>query len=94
MWYSVCACMGYCIMGTKTISIDMEAYEILTNARREERESFSRVIKRAIFPNTEKTAAAYLAALSKLPVVDEDSLAAWDSLKDPAPTDPWEDDQA
>ena len=79
-------------MSTKTISIDMEAYEILSSARREERESFSKVIKRAVFPNTNKTAAAFLTAIADLPVADEETLNAWGSLKDPSPTDPWEDD--
>ena len=54
------ACMYTC-MATKTISLDLESYERLRAARVDERESFSRVIKRAIWPPREGTAAALLA---------------------------------
>ena len=50
-------------MATKTISIDLQAYERLRNARLTPDESFSKVIKRAVWPPAPRTAAAMLAAL-------------------------------
>ncbi|MFK7910699.1 MAG: antitoxin VapB family protein [Akkermansiaceae bacterium] len=47
-------------MATKTISVDLEAYERLRAARSEERESFSKVIKRAVWPAPSGTAAELL----------------------------------
>jgi len=43
-------------MATKTISIDMEAYERLRAARERETESFSKVIKRASWSRKKGTA--------------------------------------
>ena len=43
-------------MATKTISVSLEAYSRLTSARSTERESFSNVICRAIWPAKEGTA--------------------------------------
>ena len=60
-------CMYACIMATKTISIDLEAYERLRQARRAPDESFSRVIKRAQWPNEARTAAGLLSALRNSP---------------------------
>lgn len=48
-------------MATKTISVDLEAYERLRMARMHERESFSKVIKRAVWTAEGGTAAALLA---------------------------------
>lgn len=39
-------CIDLC-MGTKTLSVDEEAYQLLARAKRHARESFSKVIKRA-----------------------------------------------
>ncbi|MDB4474157.1 antitoxin VapB family protein [Opitutaceae bacterium] len=47
-------------MATKTISVDMEAYERLRAARERESESFSKVIKRAEWPRKKGTAAELL----------------------------------
>ena len=51
----------YTCMATKTISLDLEAYEHLRAARINERESFSKVVKRAVWPAQAGTAADLLA---------------------------------
>jgi predicted CopG family antitoxin len=50
----------YMCMATKTLSVDLEAYERLRAARLDQRESFSKVIKRAIWPAETGTAADLL----------------------------------
>jgi hypothetical protein len=42
-------------MATKTISVDLRAYERLRRARQSEHESFSQVIHRASWPNSRAT---------------------------------------
>lgn len=83
--------MYTCNMATKTISVDLEAYERLRAARRSPDESFSQVIKRAHWRNEAATAAALLDALAELPIVDADVLARLDEAQaaDAAPEDPW-----
>lgn len=78
-------------MATKTISVDMEAYERLCRARRSPRESFSKVIKRATWERDEQTAASMLRSSEALPLIDEDALAALDrgQREDNPPEDPW-----
>lgn len=61
-------------MATKTISIDMEAYDRLTNARRHPKDSFSQVIKRAEWQQPAKTCEGLLTALQTMPVADDDVL--------------------
>jgi hypothetical protein len=83
--------MYTCIMPTKTISIDLEAYERLRAARRSPNESFSRVIKRAHWRSELPTAAALLDALADLPAVDDDVLTRLDDAQhaDAPPEDQW-----
>jgi predicted CopG family antitoxin len=78
-------------MATKTISIDLEAYERLRRARRSRSESFSMVIKRAIWPAPPRTAGALLKAFAGARVMDEgalDRLAEAQSADRP-PENPW-----
>ena len=83
--------MYTCIVATKTISIDLEAYERLRAARRSPDESFSRVIKRAQWRDDAATAAALLDALADLPRVDDDVFARLDEAQrtDMPPEDRW-----
>ena len=83
--------MYTCIMPTKTISIDLEAYERLRAARRSPNESYSRDIKRAHWHNEAPTAAALLDALAELPTVSDDVLARLDEAQqaDTPPEDRW-----
>jgi hypothetical protein len=79
-------------MATKTISIDLEAYERLRRARRTRSESFSMVIKRAAWPAPPRTAGALLRALEGAPVLDDDVLRRLDDAQvgDRPPEDPWQ----
>jgi predicted CopG family antitoxin len=52
-------------MATKTISLEMDAYEKLRRARRTPSESFSSVVRRAEFPGAPKTGADVLAIIEK-----------------------------
>lgn len=86
--------MYTCTMATKTISIDLEAYERLRTARRSPNESFSQVIKRAHWRTEVPTAAALLDALAELPTVGEDVLTRLDQAQrmDAPPEDQWRSD--
>jgi len=79
------------LMATKTISIDLEAYERLRRARHAPDESFSRVIKRARWPDEARTAAGLLSAFEETPLPDSDALARLDEVQraDAPPEDPW-----
>ena len=78
-------------MATKTISIDLEAYERLRRARKDPSESFSKVIKRASWPSDDHTGERLLAALEVLPLVDESILDGLEDAQrnDSPPEDPW-----
>lgn len=81
---------GAC-MATKTISIDLAAYEKLTRARVNERESFSKVIKRALWPTTKSSGRAIADALEMMahaPTEVINTLEANQALDKP-PTDRW-----
>jgi hypothetical protein len=78
-------------MATKTISIDLEAYERLCRARRSRTESFSRVIKRARWEPPATSCASFLGAISALQAMDREALDRLDAAQhgDEAPGDPW-----
>ena len=80
-------------MATKTISIDLEAYERLRRARRLPNESFSRVIKRAEWPVPPCTAGALLRAMEAVPAIDESVLDRLEAAQteDRPPEDAWRD---
>lgn len=82
------------IMATKTISVDLEAYERLRQARLTPDESFSRVIKRARWRDEGKTAAGLLSALEEAPLPDPVVLERLDAAQraDAPPEDPWRPD--
>jgi len=78
-------------MATKTISLDLEAYERLRRARIRPDESFSRVIKRAHWEAPSSTGAALLELLEgtdPLPDVVFERLEKA-QLEDTPPSDPW-----
>lgn len=79
------------MVATKTISIDLDAYQRLRDARRSPDESFSRVIKRAHWRDDTRTAAALLDALAETPAVDADVLTRLDEAQqaDTPPEDRW-----
>jgi predicted CopG family antitoxin len=79
-------------MATKTISIDLDAYERLRRARRSRSESFSMVIKRAVWPAPPRTAGALLKASADTVVMDEDVLDRLETIQrgDEPPENPWQ----
>lgn len=66
---------GLCV-ATKTISIDLEAYERLAIARTHEKESFSRVIKRAQWSRPKTTGRDLLDILDSLPRASKETIEA------------------
>jgi predicted CopG family antitoxin len=80
-------------MATKTISIDLDAYEKLRRARVRPDESFSQVIKRGRWERVRSTGGALLEALDRAPVLDEDVLRRLESNQrsDVPPGDAWND---
>ncbi len=80
-------------MATKTISLDLEAYERLSAARKHQRESFSKVVKRAVWPAQSGTAGDLLAWRNGLEgAVDEKVLNRLDALQecDQPPENKWQ----
>jgi predicted CopG family antitoxin len=78
-------------MATKTISVDLEAYERLRRARLSPDESFSRVIKRAQWPEKRRTAGELHEALGSLAKVDLETLGRLEEAQatDASPEDKW-----
>ena len=79
-------------MATKTITLELDAYEKLRAAKRN-RESFSSVVRRAVIPGRSKSGAEVVAYLkSEGPFFSDEELNAIESAadRDPPPADPWD----
>ena len=86
---------GLC-MPTKTISIELDAYEKLAAAKKGPRDSFSKVIRRTHFENPAPTGADLLEHLDKLFAhLPDDGVSLADALAElpedpPIATSPWD----
>jgi predicted CopG family antitoxin len=78
-------------MATKTISVDLEAYEALRRARLSPRDSFSQVIKRARWDTKAKTCGDLLLSLPSLPRAEDEVLDRLEQAQtqDETPDHPW-----
>jgi predicted CopG family antitoxin len=78
-------------MATKTISVDLVAYERLKNARLGPRDSFSQVIRRAKWDEQQRNCGALLAALSSMLAADDEVIRNLEEAQsqDAPPDDPW-----
>jgi predicted CopG family antitoxin len=76
-------------MATKTISIDLEAYEKLVAARSNPKESFSNVIKRAEIKSVTGRAGNLLAVIETLPPLNDEAFKRWGTLTDRKAKNPW-----
>jgi hypothetical protein len=78
-------------MATKTISVDLEAYHRLVHARRHSHESFSQVIKRAQWAESDHTGATILAGLERLKPLDDAYIRELDTAQklDNPPRNKW-----
>lgn len=80
-------------MATKTLSVDEEAYRILARARRDPKESFSRVIKRASWDSGKPRCGQLLARTRGLPLMTDEALDLLDEAQrtDLPPASKWTD---
>lgn len=78
-------------MATKTISIDLEAYSRMSAARRHPKESFSQVIRRAVWPDNAKTGRRLLELLESSEPASDEVIDRLDEAQanDSPPNDPW-----
>jgi predicted CopG family antitoxin len=78
-------------MATKTISVDLEAYEALSKARLSPKESFSQVIRRARWTDRAKTCDDLLKALPGMPAAPDEVIRRLDEAQsaDLPPDSPW-----
>ena len=76
-------------MSTKTLSVDEEAYLHLVRAKKDAKESFSKVIKRARWPESSRTCESLLARAKGQ--VREEILDQLDRAQqeDAPPAEPW-----
>jgi predicted CopG family antitoxin len=85
-----CLCIDLC-MATKTLSVDLEAYERLNRARKHPKESFSQVIRRATWAETEKSGRRILELMQMSEPATEETLRDLEAAQsnDLPPRDPW-----
>lgn len=79
-------------MPTKTITLELDAYEKL-KAAKQGRESFSSVVRRCILPNAPKTGADLITYLQSRPeFFSDEELDAIESIdrNDAPPGNPWD----
>ena len=83
-------------MPTKTITLELDAYEKL-KAAKVGRESFSSVVRRCILPNAPKTGEVLLEYLrSRTEFLTEEELERIEAIdqNDPPPVSPWDEEDA
>lgn len=79
-------------MATKTITLELDAYEKLRAAKRSDKESFSMVVRRAIWPDAPMDGAAILSYLQNRPFhISEEDLDQIEAANraDKVPGNPW-----
>jgi len=78
-------------MASKTISINLEAYERLRQARRHPKESFSQVIRRGHWEHRGSSARSWLESFSDVPEAETGILESLEEVQrtDAPPEDKW-----